>query len=220
MPKKRGTPREISVKPKNRPAPALALDFERDVFPFVDSLYSTAYRLVMNHQDAEDLVQETCLKAFKYHDKFEMGTNLRAWLFKILKNTFINNYRKKKATPQQVDFAGIEESMESLIPDHTRTAADPESLLFAGLLDDQVEGALNDLPEEYHMVVVLADIEGKSYKEIAQIMHIPLGTVMSRLYRGRKMLEEALLDYGIRKGYLRHGPPAKIRKKELLTESR
>ncbi len=203
---------------KGRPAPPPALDFERDVYPFVDTLYSTAYRLVMNHQDAEDLVQETCMKAFKYHDKFEPGTNLRAWLFKILKNTFINNYRKRKATPQQVDFAGIEESLENLIPDHTRDLTDPETLLLSGLIDDQVERALNDLPEEYHMVVVLADIEGKSYKEIAQVLCIPLGTVMSRLYRGRKMLEKALLEYGTRQGYLRNRPPVKIRKKELLLD--
>lgn len=214
----KGDAKRVQSSPKGRPAPPPTLDFERDVYPFVDSLYSTAYRLVMNHQDAEDLVQETCMKAFKYHDKFEMGTNLRAWLFKILKNTFINNYRKKKATPQQVDFAGIEESLENLITPTDKNHTDPESLLFADLLDDQVESALNDLPEEYHMVVVLADIEGKSYKEIAQVLKIPLGTVMSRLYRGRKMLEKALLDYGTRKGYLRHGPPAKIRKKELLLD--
>jgi len=199
--------------PKGKP-----LDFEKDILPFVDSLYSTAYRLVMNHQDAEDLVQETCMKAFKYYDKFQQGTNLRAWLFKILKNTFINNYRKKKATPQQVDFSGIEESLENLISENIKDLADPESLFFSSLIDENVETAMNSLPEEYHIVVVMADIEGKSYKEIADALEIPLGTVMSRLYRGRKMLEKALLDYGISHGYLRHGPPAKIRKKELLRD--
>jgi RNA polymerase sigma-70 factor (ECF subfamily) len=199
-----------------RPSRRKPLDFEKDILPFTDSLYSTAYRLVMNHQDAEDLVQETCMKAFKYYDKFEPGTNLRAWLFKILKNTFINIYRKKKATPQQVDFSGIEESFETLISENIQDKADPESQFFAGLIDENVEAAMNSLPEEYHIVVVLADIEGKSYKEIADKLRIPLGTVMSRLYRGRKMLEKVLLDYGTRHGYLRHGPPAKIRKKELL----
>ena len=205
--------------PERRPAKRKPLDFEKDILPFVDSLYSTAYRLVMNHQDAEDLVQETCMKAFKYYDKFEPGTNLRAWLFKILKNTFINTYRKKKATPQQVDFSGIEESLENLISENIKDLSDPESQFFASLIDDNVEAAMNALPEEYHIVVVMADIEGKSYKEIAEALDIPLGTVMSRLYRGRKMLEKALLDYGTRHGYLRHGPPAKIRKKELLEDS-
>jgi RNA polymerase sigma-70 factor, ECF subfamily len=201
---------------KAGPSKGKPFDFEKDIMPFVDSLYSTAYRLVLNHQDAEDLVQETCMKAFKYYDKFQQGTNLRAWLFKILKNTFINNYRKKKATPQQVDFSGIEESLENLITENIKDLANPESIFFSSLVDENVESAMKALPEEYHIVVVMADIEGKSYKEIADSLDIPLGTVMSRLYRGRKMMEKALLEYGTQHGYLRHGPPSKIRKKELL----
>ena len=221
MPRKRPSPRtRAPLKPaKTRPARASkgkSPDFEKDILPFVDSLYSTAYRLVMNHQDAEDLVQETCMKAFKYYDKFQQGTNLRAWLFKILKNTFINNYRKRKATPQQVDFSGIEESLENLITNNIKDQWNPETLYFSTLIDDNVDRALKSLPREYQIVVMLADIEGKSYKEISDALKIPLGTVMSRLYRGRKMLEKALLEYGISHGYLRHGPPSKIRKKELL----
>ena len=194
------------------------LEFNHNLLSMQSHLRYFAKKLTANEEDANDLVQETYLKALIFRDKFAHNTNFKAWLFTIMKNIFINNYRKKKATPQQVDFAGIEESLESLITPSAKNRTDPESLLFADLLDDQVETALNDLPEEYHMVVVLADIEGKSYKEIAQVLDIPLGTVMSRLYRGRKMLEKALLDYGIRQGYLRHGPPAKIRKKELLLD--
>src|SRR5713226_9208769 len=129
-------------------------DFEKAAMPYVDSLYNTAYRMTRNSEDAEDLVQETYLKAYKYYDKFEEGTNLKAWLFKILKNTFINNYRKKKLEPRSVDFAEIEDSFERIVRlDISDHPSDPEAEFFAGVLDDDVKKALESLPYDYRMVV-------------------------------------------------------------------
>lgn len=190
-------------------------DFKENVLPYVDSLYSTAFRLTRNQEDAEDLVQEAYYKAYRYYDKFEEGTNFKAWLFKILKNTFINEYRKKKTVPQNVEFSEIEESLESLIKGDDSST--PETEYLDKLVDQDVQDALAELPDEYRLVVLLADIEDFSYKEISEILEVPLGTVMSRLYRGRKMLEKTLLSYAREHGYLRDRDPAKIRDKELIT---
>jgi len=188
-------------------------DFEAAAMPFVDALYNTAYRMTRNSEDAEDLVQETYLKAYKYYDKFAEGTNFKAWLFKIMKNTFINNYRKKQQTPPQSDFADIEESFESQVSDqHKRKIKDPEEELLTDVLDEDVQRALDELPPDYRMVVLLADLEGFSYKEIAEILEVPVGTVMSRLYRGRRLLEQEMLRYAREHGYLGEGEePAKMR---------
>jgi RNA polymerase sigma-70 factor (ECF subfamily) len=189
-----------------------AWDFEAAAVPFVDALYNTALRMTRNPQDAEDLVQETYLKAYKYYDKFEEGTNLKAWLFKILKNTFINSYRKKQQAPPKADFADIEESFETIVRDDGQQARTPEEELLEKVLDEDVQQAIEELPHDYRMVVLLADLEGFAYKEIADILEIPVGTVMSRLYRGRRLLEEALLKYAREHGYIREGgEPAKMR---------
>jgi RNA polymerase sigma-70 factor (ECF subfamily) len=190
-------------------------DFEAAAMPFVDALYNTAYRMTRNAEDAEDLIQETYLKAYKYYDKFTEGTNFKAWLFKIMKNTFINNYRKQQSAPPQSDFADIEESFESQVSEEvTRKVKDPEEELLEDVLDDDVQRALEELPEDYRMVVILADLEGFAYKEIADILEVPVGTVMSRLYRGRRRLEEAMLGYAREHGYIREGQPVKMRSRD------
>ena len=188
-------------------------DFEAAAMPFVDSLYNTAFRMTRNAEDAEDLVQESYLKAYKYYDKFQEGTNFKAWLFKILKNTFINNYRRRQQRPPQSDFAEIEESFETQVSDEVkRRIKSPEEELLEDILDEDVQRALDELPSDYRMAVLLADLEGFSYKEIAEILELPVGTVMSRLYRGRKLLEDGMLRYARDHGYLRdNAEPAKMR---------
>jgi RNA polymerase sigma-70 factor (ECF subfamily) len=188
-------------------------DFEAVAMPFVDALYNTAYRMTRNAQDAEDLVQETYLKAYRYYDKFEEGTNFKAWLFKIMKNTFINNYRKRQQVPQQSDFSDIEESFESLVSEEASgQIKSPEDEFLEDVLDEDVQRAMDELPEDYRMVILLADLEGFSYKEIAEILEVPVGTVMSRLYRGRRLMESAMLEYARQHGYLRTDEqPAKMR---------
>jgi len=187
-------------------------DFEAAAMPFVDALYNTAYRMTRNTEDAEDLVQETYFKAYRYYDKFQEGTNFKAWLFKILKNTFINNYRKRQKAPPQSDFAEIEGAFESQLSEEvTRQMKSPEEEVLEHVLDEDVQRALDILPPDYRMAVILADLEGFSYKEIAEILELPVGTVMSRLYRGRKLMEAAMLEYAREHGYLRSGEPAKMR---------
>jgi len=178
--------------------------FEAAAMPYLDSLYNTAYRMSRNAEDAEDLVQETFLKGYRSYGQFTPGTNLKAWLFKILKNTFINEYRRRQAAPKKSDFAEIEDAFESqLSPDAAGQMKNPEEEALANAFDEDVQRALDLLPADYRMAVLLADIEGFSYREIAEILEIPVGTVMSRLYRGRKLLEEAMLRYAREHGYIR-----------------
>jgi len=209
---RKGMENRVQAKPEIPQSGVSSWDFDSQVMPYLDSLYNTAYRMTRSAEDAEDLVQETYFKAYKYYDKFEEGTNLKAWLFKILKNTFINNYRKKKLEPRSVDFAEIEDSFERIVRrDNSEQPADPESEYFTGVLDDDVKKALESLPYDYRMVVILADLEDFAYKEIADILDCPVGTVMSRLYRGRKLLEKALLKYARQHGYIRGAEPNKMR---------
>jgi RNA polymerase sigma-70 factor (ECF subfamily) len=207
----------MAVAPQQQAVPGdqpRSWNFESITIPFVDALYNTAYRMTRNAQDAEDLVQETYLKAYKYYDKFEEGTNLKAWLFKILKNTFINSYRKKQQAPLESDFAEIEDSFESLVRDDVaRKIKSPEEEFLANVLDEDLQRALDDLPDDFRMVLMLADLESFSYKEIAEILDVPVGTVMSRLYRARRLLESAMLTYAKNHGYLRGGAPTKMRSK-------
>ena len=193
-------------------------NFEAAAMPFVDSLYNTAYRMARNPQDAEDLVQETYLKAYKYYDKFQEGTNFKAWLFKILKNTFINRYRKLQSQPIQNAFSDIEDAFESQVSQEVNRIPSPEEEVLADVLDEHVQQALDELPEDYRMVIMLADIEGFAYKEIASILEIPVGTVMSRLYRGRRLLEATMLRYAREHGYIRgESLPAKMRSRKQAT---
>lgn len=176
-------------------------DFRSGDLPYADALFGTALRLTRNRQDAEDLLQETYLKAYAHYESYREGTNLKAWLFRILKNGFINGYRQRKAGPREVDLersgASFEVALEGVAP----KAASPEDELLDRTLDGDVARAIGALPEDFRIVVELADLQDFSYREVADILEIPLGTVMSRLYRGRRLLEEALLSYGRRRGY-------------------
>jgi RNA polymerase sigma-70 factor (ECF subfamily) len=168
--------------------------FERDVVPLLPSLYSAALRMTRNPADAEDLVQETTLRAYRGFAGFEEGTNLKAWLYRILTNTFINSYRKKQREPQTVPDDNVEDwyLYDRLAAQSSESSA--ETTVLESMPDEDVKAALDALPEGYRMAVLLADVEGFSYREIADILEIPIGTVMSRLHRGRRALEKALWE--------------------------
>ena len=176
-------------------------EFEREALPHMDVLYNFALRTTGNADDAQDLLQETYLKAFRFWDKYEKGTNIRAWLFRIMKNSYINRYRKETKEPDKVDYEDIENFYNTIRADHT----DPNDLqekIFNGLLGDEVARALEGIPEDFRTVVILCDIEGLTYEEIAEFIECPIGTVRSRLHRGRKLLQAKLLEYAKNQGYL------------------
>jgi len=171
--------------------------------PFMGPLYSAALRMTRNPVDAEDLVQETYLRAYRGFSSFQEGTNLKAWLYRILTNTFINQYRAAKRRPEQSDIEDVEDLYlyRRLGGLEAATAGrSPETEVLEGIPDDEVKEALESLPEQFRMAVLLADVEGFAYKEIADILEIPIGTVMSRLHRGRKQLQKRLWDYAVERG--------------------
>ncbi len=176
--------------------------FQREALPFLDQLYGAAMRLTRNPQDAEDLVQETYAKAFAAFHQYQPGTNLKAWLYRILNNTFISNYRKAQRQPKQTDAAEVEDWQEYEAASHQSTgmlSAEAEAL--ENLPDSEIREALAKLPEDRRMAVYLADVEGCSSQETAEIMDTPIGTVISRLHRGRRQLRELLADYARELGY-------------------
>lgn len=188
-------------------SPSLQLNkrkqFEADAVPHMDALLRTALRMTKNQSDAEDLVQETMVKAYRFWDKFEPGSNCRAWLFKIMTNIFINEYRSKSRTPVSVNMDDIDDNflygqLAAFTPGRT-----PEEELFAKIFDDDVKKAIEELPDDFRLVVVLSFLEGFSYQEIADIIELQLGTVKSRLHRGRKLLQKKLHDYAVKNGYIK-----------------
>ena len=177
--------------------------FERDAMQYLDQLYGAAMRMTRNPTDAEDLVQETYMKAFAAFASFTDGTNLKAWLFRILTNTYINIYRKKQRQPYQTGTDDLSDWQIADAASHTsRGLRSAEAEALDRLADTDVVEALAEVPEDFRMAVYLADVEGFSYKEIAEIMDTPVGTVMSRLHRGRKLLRELLEDYAIERGLI------------------
>jgi RNA polymerase sigma-70 factor (ECF subfamily) len=183
----------------------LRLSFEREALPHLDALYGTAMRLTRNPRDAEDLVQDTLLRAYRFWAKFEAGTNCKAWLLKILTNNFINRYHKLRRDQELArEVAAADDAAESVVSQASSSRSrDPEGAIVASMLSDDVLDALAALPVDFRVAVVLCDLEELSYREIAEAMECPVGTVMSRLFRGRRLLQKALRDYAVAEGVVR-----------------
>ena len=186
-------------------------EFETLALEHLDVLYSAALRLTKNERDAEDLVQDTCMRAYRFFDKFERGTNVKAWLFKILTNTFINRYRRNVKERTIVEGADRDTVHDRFVSrDASDFAANPEQYLFDRLLSDDVLKAIDSLPIDFRMVVILADLQEFSYKEISEILECPVGTVMSRLFRGRKLLQKTLQAYASNVGIVEAAQPTDL----------
>lgn len=180
--------------------------FEDACVEHLDALYSAALRMTRNPSNAEELVQDTYVRAFRFADSFEWGTNLKAWLFRILTNTFINGYRHRTHERKYVERAAFEPIYDEVLDSEARQyAADPEAHVFSSFFKRDLDKALDELPEDFRVVVTLADLQGFSYKEISQMVECPIGTVMSRLHRGRKMLQKQLVDHAVAAGIVAEG---------------
>ncbi|GAA5521666.1 sigma-70 family RNA polymerase sigma factor [Aliifodinibius salicampi] len=175
-------------------------DFEEEIIPHLDAMYNFALRLTSDPSDAEDLVQDTIVKAYRFFSSYEKGTNAKAWLFRILKNSYINNYRKKSKKPNQVDYDEVSTFYETIRAERTDTS-DLEDKMFRDLIDDDISNALDELPEDFRTVVLLCDVEGFTYEEIANMLDVPIGTIRSRLHRGRNLLKSQLMEYAQERGY-------------------
>lgn len=179
------------------------IEFSQLIEPHLTSLFNTALRMTRNQHDAEDLVQDALYKAYRALDQFQKDTNFRAWIFRILVNTFITAYRKAVKQPQKISYDDLEEFFLFKRLDESASLQEmPKEEFLENLFDDDVKEALENLPYQFRIVVLLCDVEGFSYNEIAEIIDAPLGTVMSRLYRGRKLLQRYLWDYAKKRGYI------------------
>lgn len=176
-------------------------EFQHEALPHMDFLYNYALRMTYKSADAEDLVQETFLKAFRFWDSYEKGTNIRAWLFKIMKNAYINRYRKQKKEPETVEYDEVENFYNS-VRETAVESSDLQETLYNNLLEDDVATAIAELPEDFRTVVILCDLEGLTYEEVAEFVDCPIGTIRSRLHRGRKLLRAKLMDYARKRGYV------------------
>ncbi|MDP2293331.1 MAG: sigma-70 family RNA polymerase sigma factor [Actinomycetota bacterium] len=182
-------------------------EFAQEAMQYAPQLYSAALRMTRSRSDAEDLVQETYLRAYRGYEGFTEGTNLRAWLFRILTNTFINTYRAKQRRVQESELDDVEDLyLYKRISGVDVASRSAEDTLFELFPDDEVKAALESLPESFRLPVLLADVEGFAYKEIAEMLDIPIGTVMSRLHRGRKAMHKALIDFATDRGLLERAP--------------
>lgn len=175
--------------------------FDKEFMPHIDSMYNFAFRLTNDEDDANDLVQDTYLKAFRFINSFERGTNAKAWLFRILKNSFINDYRKKSKEPSKVDYQDVETTYNSTEDAEMDATTDLRTETVQDMIGDEVANALNSLPVDFRTVIILCDIEGFTYEEMAKILDIPIGTVRSRLHRARNLLKEKLQSYASSMGY-------------------
>ncbi len=182
-----------------------AWDFSSAQLPYRDQLFKTALRLTRSVEESEDLLQETYLKAYRHYHQFTEGTNLKAWLFRILKNSFINGYRRTRNRPQMMDFDELRDSSEDF-ETGVQMTQDPELEYLSQELDHEIREALMALPHHYRMAVLMVDLQGLSYQEVADALAVPIGTIMSRLYRGRKKIERSLLNYGRRTNYVSGNP--------------
>ena len=174
--------------------------FNNEIIPHLDSLYNYALRLTTDPSDAEDLVQDSIVKAYRFFDSYEKGTNAKAWLFRILKNSFINNYRKHQKLPQSVDYDEVSPYYESVRSEQSETT-DLENIIFRNLMDDNFTKALSKLPEDFRTVVLLCDVDGFTYEEISNMLDVPIGTIRSRLHRGRNLLKTELYELAKKRGY-------------------
>ena len=175
--------------------------FEKEFMPHIDSMYNFAFRLTNDEDDANDLVQDTYLKAFRFINSFSQGTNAKAWLFRILKNSFINDFRKKSKEPAKVDYQDVETTYNSEEDAETNQTVDLRVESVQDLIGDEIANALNVLPVDFRTVIILCDVEGFTYEEMAKILDIPIGTVRSRLHRARMLLKEKLKSYAKSLGY-------------------
>ena len=196
-------------------------EFERQALVHADALFGAAYRLTRNARDAEDLVQDSLLRAYRFWESFEQDSNCKAWLLRIVTNTFINEYQRRKRSREVLDAASAEQDATDGVLMHAAATdrQSPERTLLERSVSDDVQRALDSLPDDFRTAVVLCDVQGLSYKEIADIMGTPVGTVMSRLFRGRKLLAAALRDFAISEGYVR-SETAETETKDARREAR